>query len=98
MVVEHVELSIVPGREAEFETAMARGIALLGGATGCTSVVFARGVERPSRYLLQLQWQAIDDHIAFTKTADFTAFKELAGPFYAERPSMEHFRPVASPQ
>jgi len=55
MVIEHVELAILPGREAEFETAMNRGSSMLAGAAGCTSVSLARGVERPSRYLLQLQ-------------------------------------------
>jgi quinol monooxygenase YgiN len=94
MVIERVELSVVAGREADFEVAMVRGAALLGAAPGCTSVTLARGVERPSRYLLMLNWRSVDDHTAFTATAGFQQFRELAGPFFAERPAMEHFQPV----
>jgi quinol monooxygenase YgiN len=96
MVIERVELSVVAGREAEFEAAMARGTAILAAAAGCTSVSLARGVERPSRYLLMLSWRAIEDHTAFTATPGFQQFREAAGPFFAERPAMEHFRPVAA--
>jgi quinol monooxygenase YgiN len=95
MVIERVELSVVAGREADFEAAMQRGVALLAAAPGCTSAGLARGVERPSRYLLMLKWRSIEDHTAFTGTDGFVIFRELAGPFFAERPAMEHFQPVA---
>jgi heme-degrading monooxygenase HmoA len=94
MVIERVELSIFPGREAEFEAAMQHGAALLAGASGCTSVALARGVERPSCYLLQLHWNSVADHTAFTLTSEFQSFRQLAGPFFAERPAMEHFQPM----
>jgi len=96
MVIERVELSVVVGREADFETSMERGIAFLAAASGCASVTLARGVERPSCYLLMLRWRSIDDHTAFTKTEGFLKFRELAGPFFAARPAMEHFQPVLS--
>jgi quinol monooxygenase YgiN len=94
MVIERVELSVVAGREADFEATMERGVALLAAAAGCASVGLARGVERPSRYLLMLKWRSVDDHTAFTGTDGFVKFRELAGPFFAERPAMEHFQPV----
>jgi quinol monooxygenase YgiN len=97
MVIERVELSIIAGREADFEATMEHGGALLAAAPGCTSVTLARGVERPSRYLLMLKWRSIDDHTAFSATEGFLKFRELAGPFFAERPAMEHFRPVIGP-
>ena len=97
MVIERVELSVVPGQEESFEAAMRHGLALLGGADGCLSVSLARGVERASHYLLQLHWRSIDHHTAFTKTGAFSEFRELAGPHFAERPAMEHFRPVCIP-
>ena len=97
MVIERVELSITPGQEEAFEAAMQRGLALLSGADGCLAVSLSRGIERPSRYLLQLHWRSIDDHTAFTKTQPFSEFRELAGPHFAERPAMEHFRPIKTP-
>jgi quinol monooxygenase YgiN len=94
MVIERVEISVVSGREGEFEEAMQRGVRLLAAAAGCESVALARGVERPSRYLLVLTWESVARHTAFTKTEGFVRFREIAGPFFAERPAMEHFEPV----
>jgi heme-degrading monooxygenase HmoA len=85
---------VIPGRETEFETVMTRGCALLAGAPGCTAVSLWRCVERPSRYALQLAWNSAADHQAFTKTTDFQTFRDLAGPFFLERPAMEHFQQV----
>jgi heme-degrading monooxygenase HmoA len=94
MVIERADISVIPGREAEFESVMERGRALLAGASGCNSVSLLRCVERPSRYYLRLEWNSIADHQAFTNTLDFQTFRNIAGPFFSERPAMEHFRPI----
>jgi heme-degrading monooxygenase HmoA len=94
MVTERADIAIVPGREADFETVMVRGCTLLAGAAGCLAVSLSRCIERPSRYQLQLRWRSVDDHQAFTKTADFQTFREIAGPFFSERPATEHFQQV----
>jgi heme-degrading monooxygenase HmoA len=91
MVIERADIAVIPGREAEFESVMDRGCALLAGALGCTSVSLLRCVERPSRYYLRLEWNSIADHQAFTKTPDFQTFRDIAGPFFSERPATEHF-------
>jgi heme-degrading monooxygenase HmoA len=94
MVIERAELFITPGLEADFETAMVAGRALLAGAAGCRSVSLARGIETPSKYLLLLGWDSLDDHSAFTRSAEFGEFRELAGAYFAARPAMEHFAPL----
>jgi heme-degrading monooxygenase HmoA len=94
MVIERVEFAVFAGREAEFEDRMRGAIGLLKGTDGCGSVTLARGVEEPARYLLMLQWRSMEDHAAFTKSDEFTRFREVAAPFFAERPSMLHFAPV----
>ncbi len=97
MVIERADISVIPGREIEFESLMERGCGLLAGASGCASVSLLRCVERPSRYCLRLEWNSIADHQAFTKTPDFQTFRDIAAPFFSERPAMEHFRPVHPP-
>lgn len=94
MILECAELMIHPGREEEFERAMVRGQVILSQADGCHSVKLVRGVERPGRYLLLLEWTSVEHHVAFTKTEVFGEFRALAGPFFAEKPAMEHFRPI----
>src|ERR1700728_2490555 len=94
MVTERADVAIVPGREGDFEAVMVRGCALLAAATGCLGVSLSRCIERPSRYQLQVRWHSIADHQAFTKTPDFQTFRELASPFFSERPVMEHYQQV----
>jgi heme-degrading monooxygenase HmoA len=94
MVIERADISVIAGRETEFESVMERGCALLAGASGCTSVLLLRCVERPSHYSLHLEWNSLADHQAFTKTQDFQTFRGIAGPFFNERPAMEHYEPI----
>ena len=94
MVIERADIEVISGRESEFETVMAHGCALLAGAAGCTAVSLLRCIERPSRFALHIEWNSIADHQAFTKTPNFQTFRDLAGPFFVERPAMEHFQQV----
>ncbi|MGQ0700555.1 MAG: antibiotic biosynthesis monooxygenase family protein [Panacagrimonas sp.] len=95
MILECADLMIHQGREEEFERAMVHGQAILSQADGCHSVKLVGGVERPSRYLLLLEWTSVEHHVAFTKTEAFGEFRTLAGPFFSGKPAMEHFRPIS---
>lgn len=92
MILERAEFSVKEGQETAFAAMMAqRGCTLLAGAEGCHSVRIGRGVENPSKFILLLEWDSVDHHVALTKTAAFDEFKQLAGPFFAGPSNMEHF-------
>jgi quinol monooxygenase YgiN len=92
MFVERAEIPVAAGKEADFAKAMAStGTALLAGAKGCSSARLGRGVENPGTFILLLEWDSVESHVAFTATPEFDQFKALAGPFFAGAPSMEHF-------
>jgi heme-degrading monooxygenase HmoA len=95
MVIELVTLNVHAGQEAAFESAMTEARSVLLGAAGSRSLLLARGVERPSTYILQIGWDSVDAHVAFTRSEGIARFRALVGPFFAERPHMEHFSPVA---
>lgn len=95
MVIERADISVTTGRESEFETAMQQGSALLRAASGCTGVSLSRCIERPQRYELKINWESVGHHTDFTRTEEFKQFRELAGPFFTERPLMEHYQPVS---
>lgn len=94
MVIELVTLTVKTGEESAFESAMVRAKAVLLGAAGSHSVMLGRGVEAPSKYILQIEWDSVDAHVAFTQTEGIATFRSLVGPFFAEKPHMEHFSPV----
>ncbi len=92
MFVERAEIPVAPGKEADFAQAMASaGTAILAGAAGCSSARVGRGVENPGKFVLLLEWDSVELHVAFTQTPEFDRFKALVGPFFAGAPNMEHF-------
>lgn len=93
MVIEIVRIDIHPQMESAFEEALQRAEAILL-AGGSTKVQLWRGVERPSHYQLHIEWDTVDAHVAFTKTDGIHQFRALVGPFFADKPHMEHFRAV----
>ena len=95
MITERADLSISSDKSSEFESAMARGLPLLAGARGAGKVSLMRCIERPTRYMLEIQWRSMSDHENFTKTPEFKTFVGIVGPFFVERPSTEHFSPIA---
>lgn len=92
MFIERAEIPVKEGMEEAFAAAMAsRGTAMLAAAPGCTSVRVGRGVENPGKFILLLEWDSVESHIALTKTPAFDEFKALVGPFFAGPANMEHF-------
>ena len=94
MVIERAELPIVSGREEEFEQQVPAALALIRAAPGCHGLALSRGLEQPSRYLLLVEWEALENHQAFTQSASLNRFRALVGTFFAGKPANEHFRPL----
>lgn len=92
MFVERAEIPVNPGMEADFAAMMSeKGRDVLASAPGCFSVKLGRGVENPGKFVLLLEWDAVESHTAFTKTEAFGVFAALARPFFAGPSNVEHF-------
>jgi quinol monooxygenase YgiN len=85
MITEHVTLQIMPERTADFEAAMPEG---------ASNVRLMKGHENPEKYLLLIDWESVDHHVAFTKEPGIDDFRSLIGEFMAGKPAMEHFQTV----
>jgi heme-degrading monooxygenase HmoA len=95
MILERAELTVKTGQEEAFAAMMGEtGCALLAGADGCHSVRIGHGVENPDKFILLLEWDSVEHHVALTKTSAFAEFVKLAGPFFAGPSNMEHFRMI----
>lgn len=95
MILEHAVLPVVRGREAEFEAAFARAKAIIAASPGCLGVSLSRCIERPSQYLLLVQWEHLEDHTAgFRGSPAYQEWRELLHHFYDPFPAVEHFAPV----
>lgn len=96
MILEIADLRITPGRQAEFDEAIQRGLAtVIAQAQGMKGWKVNRGVERPERYVLMIFWQTLEDHtVHFRGGPLFAQWRAIIGPFLAEPPQVEHFELV----
>ena len=78
MVIEHGAINIVLGKESEFEAAFVKAATVIATSPGFRFVRVARGIERPSSYLLLVGWDSIDDHVVRFRGSDlFRQWREL---------------------
>lgn len=96
MIVELAQLTILAGREAEFEAVFPSAIAVLAGSHGYFSHELRRSVETPNRYVLRVEWATLEDHtVGFRGSPAFLQWRGLIGQFFGSPPVVEHFQPVA---
>jgi heme-degrading monooxygenase HmoA len=96
MILEHALLDVVPGQEAAFETAFAEAKAIISSMKGFVSLRLERCIESPSRYLLLVEWETLEDHTAgFRGSAEYQQWRALLHHFYDPFPTVEHYSPVA---
>jgi heme-degrading monooxygenase HmoA len=96
MVLEQAVLDVKPGQEPEFEAAFDRAKPLIASMPGFLSLVIQRGLERPSRYLLLVEWARLEDHTeGFRSSPEYEEWRRLLHHFYEPFPAVEHFALVA---
>ena len=98
MILELADIRIQPGQQAAFDEAIARALAtVISKAKGFKSFSVNKGIENPERYVLQIQWETLENHtVDFRGSAAFADWRAIVGPFFAAPPVVEHFTLVAS--
>jgi heme-degrading monooxygenase HmoA len=95
MITEHALLDVVPGRELEFVSAMERARSLIAASPGFVSLRFERCLERPSRFLLLVEWERLEDHtVGFRGSPAYEEWRAALHPFYEPFPQVAHFEAV----
>lgn len=95
MILEHAVLDVVPGREDAFEAAFDEARHIVVGMPGCRSLRLERCLEQPSRYLLLIEWDRLEDHTeGFRGSPQYARWRELLHHFYDPFPTVEHYRAV----
>jgi heme-degrading monooxygenase HmoA len=97
MVLEHALLDVISGLEVEFEEAFSRARDVISKSPGFISLKIVRGIERPSSYLLLVEWESLEDHtIGFRQSARYAEWRELLHHFYDPFLVVEHFFEIQS--
>jgi len=95
VILEHAVLDVIPGQEQSFERAFAEAEPIIASMAGFGGLRLERGVEQPSRYLLLVEWERLEDHTeGFRGSDDYQRWRQLLHHFYEPFPTVEHYEAV----
>ena len=95
MVLEHAVLSVKPDRVASFLAAIHEAKPLILSQRGCRSLRVVQSIETPTRFVLLVEWDSVEDHErGFRGSADYAEWKRLLHHHYDPMPVVEHFTTV----
>ena len=94
MILELVDIRIHAGQQATFDEAITRGVTtVIAQAKGFRGYKINQGIENPERYILEIFWETLENHtVDFRQSPAFTEWRAIVGPFFAEPPTVEHFK------
>lgn len=96
MITEIAFMSIVPGQEDAFLAALEEAKLVIARADGFRSLRIQRGIERPSTFVLTIEWDTLEAHtVGFRQGPLFAEWRSHIGPYFAEAPLVEHWSPLA---
>ena len=92
MILEHCDLEIDPTKQQEFEEAILRGVqTVISKAKGFRGFKVNHSLETPSRYLLLIYWDTLENHtVDFRGSEAFAEWRAIVGPFFVNPPLVEH--------
>ena len=95
MILEVAILDVKPSLEAEFEQSFSEAQTIIASMNGYVSHQLQRCIENPSRYILLVNWQTLEDHEqGFRMSAEYQQWKALLHHFYDPFPTVEHYQTV----
>jgi heme-degrading monooxygenase HmoA len=97
VITEHALLDVIPGREGEFLDALEQAKTLIAASPGFVSLRVERGIERPSCFLLLVEWERLEDHTeGFRGSPAYEGWRAALHHFYDPFPLVEHFAPAVT--
>jgi len=97
MILEIADITIAPGKQAEFDEAIQRGInTVISKAKGFRGFKVNKGIESPERYVVMMYWDTLENHtIDFRGGPLFPQWRAIVGPYFSKPPEVEHFTLLA---
>ncbi|GAB2470383.1 antibiotic biosynthesis monooxygenase [Comamonas humi] len=93
MIVEIADFKIDPSRHDEFGQALQQAAqTVLSKARGYRGHGIYACIETPSRYVLTVHWDSLEDHMeGFRESPAFAQWRGIIGPYFVQPPHVEHF-------
>jgi heme-degrading monooxygenase HmoA len=95
MVLEVAIIDVRADADGEFAAAYRKARSILADTPGVQTVRMTHGIERPSRFVLLVEWDSVEAHEQnFRATERFADWRAAIGPFFAQPPLVEHFADI----
>ncbi|CAG7856380.1 hypothetical protein MCAMS1_00833 [biofilm metagenome] len=95
MILEVAILDIKQGMQAAYKDTFLKAKDIISAQSGFISLQLQKCFETESRYLLQVQWETLEDRIeGFRQSASYHQWKELLHHFYDPFPTVEHYQTI----
>ena len=95
MILEVAILDIIPGKELRFQSDFAQAQKLISSIPGYINHQLQRCLEKPSRYILLVQWDTLEAHTeGFRGSPQYQKWKQLLHHYYNPFPEVEHYELV----
>lgn len=95
MILEVAILDVKAGETTSFEKAFREAQKIIAGMKGYLSHQVQRCIEKPNRYILLVQWHALEDHTeGFRQSPEYQQWRALLHHFYDPFPDVEHYKAV----
>ncbi|MFT5210428.1 MAG: heme-degrading monooxygenase HmoA [Flavobacterium sp.] len=92
MILELAILDVELGQEADFQNAFSIAKIIIMGMSGYVSHDIKRCIEKPSRYVLLVNWDCLEDHtVGFRQSNEYQEWRRLLHHFYQPFPEVEHY-------
>jgi heme-degrading monooxygenase HmoA len=95
VVLEVALIDVQDGTAEQFASAYRIAREILLNTPGVRSVRMTHGIERPTRFVLLVEWDSVEAHeVNFRQTDRFGRWRGLIGPYFATPPLVEHYEDV----
>jgi heme-degrading monooxygenase HmoA len=92
MILEVAILDIKPELNADFELAFNDAQSIISSMQGYISHQLQKCIEKDNRYILLVNWQALEDHTqGFRASPEYQQWKAKLHHFYQPFPEVEHY-------
>ncbi len=97
MVLEVALVNVRDGMCDAFEDAFRQASPIIAAMPGYRSHELQRCIEVPTRYVLLVRWETLEDHtVGFRQSSGYQEWKRLLHHFYDPFPTVEHSERVLS--
>ena len=95
MILEVAILDVRPEAGKEFEISFREASAIISSMPGYLSHELQKCIETPSRYILLVRWETLEDHtIGFRQSEKYLEWKKLLHHYYDPFPTVEHYQSI----